>query len=281
MRSIGVGMAAAAIAGLMGCTWLGDLGTNSGSNGSGLSGGNPTDAASDSCGGSCDDGNPCTHDTCTSGVCANAPIDDEVLACGDELTLQRCDTGQLTELRCATACVAEGYNAFAGCDPTDVGCPCGWVYASCTPGAVGCVGNTRFIAECEAASDAGTDDNVWHAYDCDAVCADAGYGPAITCAVDLNDLTSSVCYCEDRCLPSCRAGSVCFDGSCYELGSYPPSPGDECAADFECGYQEACDGGLCEPVECKIDSDCGYCEQCNVHYCDSCGTAADGSCSCY
>jgi len=264
------------------CDLSGGLGTKDASNASGLSG-NDAPQATDTCAATCDDHNPCTFDRCNAAGCQHDPLTNDALRCADEVAVTQCEAGVERELSCADACLASGYNAYAACDEVDVGCPCGWVLTSCVPGRSACVGSTRYVAECQSAADAGTSENVWRAYDCNDICRDAGYGPAVTCAADINDFTNAACYCQEKCDPVCPDGSFCFDGACYipDPTLPPTSSGDECAVDWECGYREACEQGVCVAVECKIDSDCGWCEQCNQNYCDDCGVEPDGSCSCY
>ena len=227
----------------------------------------------------CEDFDACTGDLCTDDGCEFLPLDDVAIGCLSAWTLARCDAGLVTEFSCPLGCESHGYDAFAACDPAEIGCPCGYVniFDECEPDAIACLTNGLYIGRCVAAAELGTTHNMWRSYHCDEICTDAGLGPALTCTTDLNDLSREVCYCNDPCVPECPQGSLCMGGQCYEQTSSDP---DSCMFDAECGWRMRCNrGGECEWAECTVAGHCGWCQRCEGYSCISCQQNKDGSCS--
>jgi hypothetical protein len=188
-------------------------------------------------GGTYDDGNPCTTDTCELGVCVHTPVDGCIACCADN----DCDYGD----PCVEgACESDGICSFAPvADGTacDDGLFCTNV-DHCESGA--CVGGG---ATCDDGAECTADT-------CDEV-ADACTHTPLPAGTACGDPTSSMCTAPDSC-----------DGAGACLSNNAPN-GTPCDDDLFCDGEEACQSGTCvssgnpcAPLACDEEADtCGQC----------------------
>ena len=236
--------------------------------GSEISGGGPPCATS----AECDDGNPCTADTCTAGSCTFANDNGAVPSDGNDCTADTCVQGTAQHTAQSGPCGAGGMlqcNAqgeCAGCMSADeTGVDCGG--ASCL-----LCGGQPCNADGECQSGA-CDDNVCASctdgvLNADEVNVDCGGGSCAGCAdgqscQDGADCGSTFCVdgvcCVGVCMGSCRScGLPGLEGTCADL---PASVED---TNPPCNNDMVCDGnGSCVP------------DQNKGHYGESCSGAGD------
>jgi hypothetical protein len=168
------------------------------------------------CGISCDDGNPCTIDTCVAGTCVH--------------TAKNCDDGNpCTDDTCDTATGNCVHTAVPGraCDDGNA-CTAGdqcQADGTCAGKAVACPGQTQ--------------------------CVDVGCNPSSGCFTtvatgrpcDDGDpcTVNDACDAQGNCVgqPKCTPPDVCQDGQCVCL------PGGSCGADSDCCPGQQCCKGTC------------------------------------
>jgi hypothetical protein len=243
----------------------------------------------------CDDGNPCTTDSCLPDAgCANVDnslpcSDDSVCTSGDQCAGGQCVPGSQLDCEDGNVCTDDSCDPDAGCthSPNSVECDLG---NECTVGDHCQAGNCVFEAlkECD-------DDNYCTTDFCD---------PESGCVHKLNELPcddNDVCTTGDHChLGECiSAGALtcddknhCTDDSCHPatgcafvFNSAPCDDGDACTVGEACalgscleGLPAACnDGDFCNGEE-SCDSDTGCVEglppstddsiDCTVDSCD-------------
>lgn len=179
----------------------------------------------------CDDGNPCTQDRCTAGICANPPVGTGT-ACPDDgnaCTQDHCDGGG--------ACVHPARPAGTACgDPTDTDC----TDPDTCNGAGQCVANDAPAGlPCPDDGNACTDDG------CDG--AGSCTHPARPAGSPCGDPTDTACTDPDTC-----------DGAGLCRPNHEPR-GVPCPDPWFCNGPEVCDGfGSCVPggAPCRPDQVC-------------------------
>ncbi len=245
----------------------------------------------------CDDGNPCTFDTCdTIGLCGNAPItgpcnDGNACTTGDACVDGACVGADTSATDCddRNPCTTDSCDPTGGCRHLDNTLPCNDGNActtgdTCTLGS--CVGHDTSATEC-ADQDPCTRDT------CDPI-AGCGHSTIVGCCT-----TNAQCAPPGRCLASaCRPGQQvcepatpvpdccttaadCDDGIAQTTDSCDVATGrchTPCASDPDCNDDVACtrdscdtDTGACshEPVEgcCATRADCADGTTCIANSC--------------
>jgi len=205
--------------------------------------------------GNCDDGNPCTNDTCVSWVCEHT-VSSEGLSCGEGKVCcggecrRACSSAQdcadwfednnesfdsnCTEFSCTdpgNCCYANCIISVSPCGPEDGCCP-----SNC---------NSEEDPDCETCTD-----------ECDT---------EGTTQCNGNTLESCGNCDGDSCLEWCNPDD-CSDCSC-DCGNYS-SDQDESAVNCSDGIDNDCDGLIdCDDVDCV--SYCGECEPGETKVCDN------------
>jgi hypothetical protein len=212
---------------------------------------------------SCDDGNPCTADSCSAGACVSNPIPGCV-PCNDA---SDCADGNA----CTTeACVGGvcGHETTPGCVPCDTAADCadgsGCTLDACEAGV--CAHTTiDGCQSCASVNDC-ADDNGCSDDSCsgDGVCSHSDRPGCVPCTTvadcdDHNACTADLCQADGSCghvtIPGCKAcGQVsdCADG-------------DECTT-------EACTAGRCEYTEAEA------CVSSCTPTTEVCGDGVDNDC---
>ncbi len=225
----------------------------------------------------CDDGNPCTEETCVNNRCGNdpygfgsepagcctAPFGTNDAQCSDSAT----DPNECTEnLCCSTALAADPTSPCFGMqeyrcangarDPLPADC-CNpaTVATDCNPNGNLCVLESCVNNNCSYAIDDGPAACCDEAGDCPQV--DAVVRPCLdasTCDLDDDPITNaSYAQCD---LTYKAAGTVCgAGGDCWDLICDPPSDGWDCVAHLDVpappdGDAVMCATGLCTEVWC-------------------------------
>ncbi len=229
------------------------------------------------CATTCDDGNACTSDSCSAGVCEHvarvgATCDDGNVC----TTADTCDAaGQCvggTALVCndGNACTDDSCNPASGCVYTNNTSPCDDGNACTTNDACSggtCTGGTALVCD---------DGNV---------CTDDSCNPATGCVYANNTAPcsdGSACTTDDTCSGGtcvggtalvCNDGNVCTDDSCnpatgcvYTNNTAPCSDGNACTTNDTCsggtcvgGTALVCnDGNACTDDSCNPASGCVY-----------------------
>ena len=222
-----------------------------------------------STGDACNDGDACTlNDVCNAGVCEPGPLD-----CTDNTCTARCDDGNdCTDDGCAAgACTTT--NNVVPCDDGDE-CTTG---DSCN-GLGACVGGAPPICD---------DGDPCTADSCDSLlgCVEPAGAAGIACddgdACTSNDQCDGVGACQGGGATDCNDNNPCTDDFCNSAGGCvnvantgPCSDGDACTVGDQCA------GGLC--VSGATD-DCDDGDICTVDSCDAAGgcinTFAGGACN--
>jgi len=181
------------------------------------------------CGGcliSCDDGDPCTIDTCVAGACVHTPVDCSAL--DDQCLLGVCVDG---------TCEAQAANEGLGCDD-DNACT---TNDTCVAGV--CTGGPALV--CDDANECTSDT-------CDPVSGcvytpltgtpcDGGVG---TCLDGTCCSPGGACSVDDDC---CTEGETCVGGTCQT----PCVGGGTCSDDTDCCGEETCVAGICSLAICE------------------------------
>jgi len=178
----------------------------------------------------CDDGKPCTLDTCgADGVCVNAPKCAADQLCCDGVCGECCAQGDCNDDVECTQDVC-----FAGiCSHTPGACTDAMEYCSPT----GCVPRE----ECAA----------------DADCADTDPCTVDTCTNGLCDHPK--CPDGGTCCAGLGCGTCCGDAQCPQTDPCTPS---KCGTDLECHSKALCEGqGKCCPSSDGTSAQCGTCCQ--------------------
>jgi len=220
---------------------------------------------------SCDDGNPCTADSCSSAgrACLHAAVgglcdDGDPCTLGDHCNLGSCVGGSVDPCDDDNPCTRDGCLPGEGCRhaPTGEGLPC--------DDRNGCTAGDRCVqGECRGQ---GLD------------CNDGN-----PCTLDLCDDPQVGCYhrprtgsCDDG--DPCTEGDACVDGECRGGSLRSCDDGDPCTADrCEAGFgcvQEPASGGACSDGDpCTRNDTCveGLCR--GVPLCDDGNVCTDDRCS--
>ena len=225
----------------------------------------------------CDDENPCTDDTCTSGVgCVHAPT--EALTCddGDACTGGGvCQDGSCVSsfaLACddEDVCTADGCDALVGCvftsiaDLCDDGNPCTNPICDAV---IGCI--YAFNADPCDDENACTEEDGCSGGVCSGSAVELN--DENPCTDDLCDPLAGVTH-EANTLP-CDDGDACSTGDACESGACVTGAGI-----LLCDDENACTGDTCDPaigcvmtnldVACDDDSVCTLSDWCQAGVCD-------------
>ncbi len=254
----------------------------------------------------CDDGNPCTKDSCevVSGSCAVTATaggcdDGSVCTAGDTCQDGTCQPGSAKTCDDGNPCTDDGCDAKAGCTAVANASPCAapdaCLLGVCTGGA------------CEAGQKKGCDDNNLCTQDtCDPQkgCVYTAVDSSVVCANGDACAAASTCsagQCVTGKKTDCVDGNACTTDSCeaavgcvWKPNTAPCEDGDKCTAGDLCANgkcligklidpQTACeDGNPCTNEGCDAKTGCTH--MANAGSCDDgtpCTTGEackDGSC---
>ena len=242
-------------------------------------------ASGTGCDGSCDDGNPCTKDTCDAKAgCTHEALDGAACDDGDACTIgetcggTECKSGGALDCDDGNPCTEDTCATASGCDhaPTD---------GTCSDGN-GCTHDDH----CEdGACVAGETDPCDDGNPCtqDACVADTcTHDPLSEGACDDGDACTTLDTCADgTCVgggaPACDDGNPCTDDACdtaqgctHAANTAPCDDGDPCTKDDACGEGICLPGPLDEETcGCAVDTDCADLEDgdyCNgTLFCDT------------
>jgi hypothetical protein len=185
----------------------------------------------------CDDSNACTVDSCTAGVCENVAIG----GCTPCVVDADCDDSNACTTDSCTAGVCENV-AIGGCTPCVVDADCDDSNActvdSCTAGVCE---NVAIDGCTPCVSDADCDDgNACTVDSCTAgVCENVAIGGCTPCVVDADCNDSNACTVD-----SCTAG-VCENVAIAGCGA--------CASDADCDDSNACTVDECDDRRCEYE----------------------------
>ena len=212
----------------------GGAGGEAGAGGQGGAGG-----AVDPCDGlDCSDGNECTDDVCTDGVCSNPPVTDGE-ACDNMMGI--CESGV-----CAPASLCEGVDCDDGndctqdiCDPATGTCsnpdePDGSMCICPVCGAEGICMMGECTDPCEGIDC--SDGNQCTADLCNVgVCSNPNVGPGASCNQD----GGAVCDGSGSCVEcnvdgDCGSGETCVDNACVGPSCTVPAPVDATGIPMAC-----------------------------------------------
>jgi hypothetical protein len=223
---------------------------------------NCVDGVCVSTGGSCDDNNPCTTDTCGAEGCVHSPIP----GCTTCTTASDCDD--------QNACTTDTCEAGACAHSPIAGCTACTTAGDCDDQSI-CTTDSCTEGRCEHQPEAGCEPCTT-AGDCD----------------DHNACTTDECEggrCEHDAVSGCQpcttaadcspgdSCKVCEDGICQTRATPPCEP---CTTDGDCDDQnactaDACTAGLCTHdaipgcVTCTTAADCGDGNACTTDTCDA------------
>ncbi len=198
----------------------------------------------------CDDGNPCTNDTCLAdGTCQNT------LIC---TTDAQCDDGN--------SCTTDSCRADGCCDNI----PDCTVNSDCDDGDL-CTVNV-----CDALTGCCVTTSIPDCCTSDADCNDGD-----VCTNDRCDLAAHVCVYTPICLvdTDCDDGNVCTNDTCRADGCCDNLP--ICTSDADCNDGNVCTTDVCRAdgccdntPDCTVDADCADTDPCTIDTC-----RADGCCN--
>ncbi len=221
----------------------------------------------------CDDGNPCTDDTCPSGSCVftanTTPCDDgDACTTGDTCSAGTCLSGVTTD--CSgldSACTVGVCNSISGlcsAQSANEGGPCDDANActtadTCVAGT--CVGGTP--PDCDDGN-ACTDDS------CDALAGCQSIDNAAPCDDGDACTTADMCIagvCTGGAAPNCNDGNACTDDSCDTLtGCMNVNNAASCDDANACTTSDTCNGGVCTGGPAP---DCDDSNPCTTDSCDT------------
>ena len=219
----------------------------------------------------CDDGQPCTVDTCAQGGCVHAPAsgpceDGNVCTLGDSCKGGACVSGQTMDCEDGNVCTDNTCNPTTGCVQLPNVATC-TLLDLCQSGAT-CGGGT-----CHAGPS--------------VVCADGD-----PCTNDLCDPQTGLCEFLDTTNPcddgnACTLGDLCQGGQCQPGADKPCDDGSPCTADAcdptsgaclhtastgscsdgdACTIGDTCAGGVCLP---GVATTCADANPCTDDTCDA------------
>src|SRR6266545_609619 len=230
----------------------------------------------------CDDGNPCTTDSCASGACGHAKVADQTPCPSGVCINGACCTGCVSNGTCvalgnqnATACGKNGA-ACGGCSDSNVCTQDRCVSGVCdfslatSPGPV-CRSST---GECDPAETCtGT------------VCPPNGYKPAgAGCSDDGNPCTTDACNSSGACVHGpvadntpctdnnvCSQGDSCQAGTCRPGAMIPCDDRNECTADT-CDRSTGCvNTNRLDNTPCDDGNACTTGDKCTAGKCGGIG----------
>jgi len=226
------------------------------------------------CGGSCvaagcDDGNPCTDDSCGAGGCVHVNNSDPCSdgnACtvGDQCSGGSCGSGSARDCNDLNPCTNDSCNPSSGCVNTNN-------TNACDDGDECTVGDRCSGGSCDGGSARNCNDG--------NVCTSDSCNPSSGC-VNTNNTVScndgDACTMGDRCSGgSCVGGSArdCGDSNPCTTDSCNPSTGcvntnntNPCSDGNACTVSDRCSGGTCAPGSPRNCNDSNPCtnDSCNV-----------------
>ena len=217
----------------------------------------------------CDDGNPCTADSCVDGLCEwdGAPHDDDSCEDHDVCSVtSSCLDGECVAdevLVCVGLCQSGECDPVDGCLNADEGTECDDREESTTLDV--CDGFGRCQGRCDDPDDLCTHSDWGHVGDGAEVCYEdisffAPCGPRDACGMDVCSRTG---VCQTIALPGCHVceehsdcDSPCETGVCLEGGTCENIPsGGSCDDGLETTLNDTCDddgicAGHCPELEC-------------------------------
>ena len=218
----------------------------------------------------CDDGNPCTKETChKADGCSKsdddgAPCDDEnPCTLGDTCATGGCISGEVKKCTSSESCIGAKCSLVTGkCQflakldglPCDDGTAC-TIGDACAGG--NCVGKVKNCDDKNACTDDACDGQSGCTY------------KANSSPCDDDDACTATDLCKDsQCAGSaldpavaCKDGNACTEDKCDKtLGCINPNNGAGCDDGNPCTEGDACKGGQCESgsnaCQCETDSEC-------------------------
>ncbi len=197
----------------------------------------------------CNDGNPCTDDSCEALTgcnhsANNLPCEDgNLCTLGDQCAQGACQSGKLPDCDDNNPCTLDTCVPQKGCQHTPAALACDDGNA--------CTANDQCVAGfCKGGPAVSCDD--------DNLCTDDGCNPATGCTYTMNDAP-----CDDGDL--CTTGDHCHLGECIFSGTLPCDDGNICTDDA-CNANTGCtftpNSGPCDDSNpCTMDDQCsgGWC----------------------
>lgn len=238
----------------------------------------------------CDDGAPCTKDTCNkaTGLCANAaaPLDGTVCdadgsACtvGDVCSAGLCAAGKNANCDDGNACTTDACDVKLGCQNPATAGPCNADDSACTV-------DTCTSGKCAAGTPkACNDNNVCTSDTCDPKTGQCGYTglpDGTTCDANAAAGCKPVQCKSQACVPSappnCDDGNICTIDACTDSACLPGAPG--CVPKAKCMYASApgacdVDGSVCTVSDTCSD---GACMAGKLNACDDSNPCTDDAC---
>jgi hypothetical protein len=222
--------------------------------------------------GECDDGDVCTTDACTGGLCAHDSCEAGMLCCPDVGCGECCTSSQCDDEDPCTmdSCDAGSCTHSALCGSTDLCCldPAGTA-ASCgqccssndCDDDIACTVDSCLQGQCSSVPD-------------DELCPQGEVCTPLGCAVPQACDGPDDCVSEDPCLRGSCDGNFCSyagcdnDQLCCEAGC------QECCGDADCNDNNACTNDVCEAGSCEHTN--VMCERCNPELgCIECENESD------
>ncbi len=211
----------------------------------------------------CNDGNPCTDDSCEQGMGCLHVANDQGCDDGDDCTVNDlcmdgdCTSGEAMTCDDGNVCTDDQCSGEAGCLHVPNSAACDDLNA-CTTGDGCAAGKCIFSGSLEC-----DDDNP---------CTTDSCNPATGCTFTMNsapcddgDLCTTGDHCQvGACIGAgmlvCNDGNDCTDDLCEaEVGCQFVPNADSCALGSKCTVDDYCQGGVChpgEPVVCDDENPC-------------------------
>jgi hypothetical protein len=204
----------------------------------------------------CDDGNPCTLDTCgAAGECGHAPTSTAVCSDGNACTVgDVCTAGECV----GTALAACGCSVDADCADFEDGDLCN--------GTLFCDGGTCRVKAGSVVTCDTTDDGPCVTNQCQpstGTCAPSPHADGVACQSD------DACFNDGACVAgacvgtavNCDDGNPCTTDSCDAvLGCVREIKEGNCDDGNSCTASSSCDAGVCKgstnTCTCSVDADC-------------------------
>ena len=219
--------------------------------------------AGPACAGSCDDGNPCTHDACTAGVCTHKPETGQPCNDGDACTASdACKAGACTGAK--TVCSpADGCHVAGVCNPTTGTCsaPLAADGTPCTDGNVCTVGDACQFGVCLPKAITDCDDGTPCTVGACSLPKGCSYSASVggEACNDANPCTEKDACAAGKCAgnaTACSDGNVCTADYCDTVKGCVGIPSAATCTDGNaCTVGDACTDGACKGGSSKPDCD--------------------------
>ena len=238
----------------------------------------------------CDDGVPCTKDSCSlkSGACANdaaaldgtaCDADGSVCTAGDVCASGTCVVGGKVSCEDGNACTSDT------CDPK-AGCLNAAITGACNADDNACTVDACAAGKCAAGpAKACNDSNACTSDLCDLKTGQCGYtvlADGISCDANATAGCNPVACKAGSCLPAtppnCNDGNVCTVDACTDSGCLPGAPG--CVPKAECAHMAATGACDADGSVCTVSDACagGACVAGALNSCDDANPCTDDSC---